>query len=47
MSRAVLMVLDSFGVGGAEDAARFGDQGSDTSTFPCPSGSLMSQTRAG
>ena len=24
------MVMDSFGIGGAEDAARFGDQGSDT-----------------
>src|SRR3954465_5598851 len=30
MKRAILLVLDSFGVGGAEDAARFGDQGSDT-----------------
>ena len=30
MRRAILMVLDSFGVGGAEDAARFGDDGSDT-----------------
>ena len=30
MSRAFLFVLDSFGVGGAEDAARFGDAGSNT-----------------
>ncbi|NVK35380.1 MAG: phosphopentomutase [Rhodobacteraceae bacterium] len=30
MSRAILCVLDSFGIGGAEDAERFGDLGSDT-----------------
>ncbi|WP_439527945.1 phosphopentomutase [Pannonibacter sp.] len=30
MPRAILVVLDSFGIGGAEDAARFGDAGSDT-----------------
>jgi phosphopentomutase len=30
MSRAFLFVLDSFGVGGAEDAAHFGDAGSNT-----------------
>src|SRR5690349_9296865 len=30
MSRAFLFVLDSFGIGGAEDAARFGDEGSNT-----------------
>jgi phosphopentomutase len=30
MSRAVLCVLDSLGVGGAPDAASFGDEGSDT-----------------
>lgn len=30
MARAFLFVLDSFGVGGAPDAARFGDEGSDT-----------------
>lgn len=28
--RIFLMVMDSFGIGGAGDAARFGDQGSDT-----------------
>ncbi|MGI6854085.1 phosphopentomutase [Mesorhizobium sp. 1B3] len=30
MARAFVFVLDSFGVGGASDAARFGDDGSDT-----------------
>lgn len=30
MTRALLLVLDSVGVGGAPDAARFGDEGSDT-----------------
>ncbi len=30
MTRAFLMVLDSFGIGGAPDAARFGDEGADT-----------------
>jgi phosphopentomutase len=30
MSRAVILVLDSFGIGGAEDAADFGDAGADT-----------------
>ena len=30
MPRAILCVLDSFGIGGAEDAERFGDAGSDT-----------------
>ncbi len=30
MSRAILIVLDSLGVGGAPDAASFGDEGSDT-----------------
>ena len=30
MSRAFVFVLDSFGIGGAEDAARFGDAGSNT-----------------
>ena len=28
--RIFLMVMDSFGIGGAKDAARFGDEGSDT-----------------
>ena len=30
MARAFLFVLDSFGIGGAPDAASFGDEGSDT-----------------
>ncbi|MGP0009644.1 MAG: phosphopentomutase, partial [Methylocella sp.] len=30
MPRALLLVLDSVGCGGAEDAARFGDAGADT-----------------
>jgi phosphopentomutase len=30
MPRAIILVLDSFGIGGAEDAARFGDEGADT-----------------
>jgi phosphopentomutase len=30
MARAFLFVLDSFGIGGASDAARFGDEGADT-----------------
>lgn len=28
--RAVILMMDSFGIGGAEDAARFGDGGADT-----------------
>src|SRR5690606_27608097 len=30
MARAFLFVLDSFGIGHAQDAARFGDEGADT-----------------
>ena len=30
MKRAIVLVLDSFGIGGALDAAEFGDQGADT-----------------
>ena len=30
MARAFLFVLDSFGIGGAADAARFGDEGANT-----------------
>lgn len=30
MKRAVILMLDSVGMGGAEDAAKFGDQGADT-----------------
>ena len=35
MPRAILVVLDSFGIGGAQDAARFGDEGSDTLGHIC------------
>ena len=30
MKRAVILLTDSFGIGGAEDAATYGDKGSDT-----------------
>ncbi len=30
MARAILLVMDSVGIGGAPDAARFGDEGADT-----------------
>ena len=30
MSRAIIIVLDSVGCGGAEDAASYGDEGADT-----------------
>lgn len=30
MSRAIVLVLDSFGIGATPDAARFGDAGADT-----------------
>lgn len=30
MKRSIILMLDSFGIGGAEDAAKFGDAGSDT-----------------
>ena len=30
MKRAIIIVLDSLGIGGAPDAARFGDEGADT-----------------
>ncbi|MDV6317129.1 phosphopentomutase [Idiomarina sp. HP20-50] len=30
MSRAIVLVLDSFGIGSAPDAAKFGDEGADT-----------------
>ena len=28
--RAIILMMDSFGLGGAEDAAKFGDAGADT-----------------
>ena len=30
MSRAIILMMDSFGVGGAADAVSFGDAGADT-----------------
>ena len=30
MARAIILVLDSFGIGATDDAERFGDVGSDT-----------------
>ena len=30
MGRAIILVLDSFGIGATADADRFGDTGSDT-----------------
>src|SRR5688572_2044450 len=30
MARAILLVMDSVGIGGAPDAAAFGDEGADT-----------------
>ena len=30
VKRVFLIVLDSYGIGGAPDAARFGDEGADT-----------------
>ena len=30
MARAILLVMDSVGIGGAADAAAFGDEGADT-----------------
>lgn len=30
MARAIILLLDSLGVGGAPDAARFGDEGANT-----------------
>ena len=35
MARAFLLVLDSVGIGGAPDAASFGDQGADTLGHIC------------
>ncbi len=30
MARAILLVMDSVGIGGAPDAQKFGDEGADT-----------------
>jgi phosphopentomutase len=47
MARAFLFVLDSFGVGGARDAARFGDDGSDTLGHIARAASAGEADRAG
>ena len=33
MPRAILLVLDSVGIGGAPDAAAYGDDGADTVSY--------------
>ena len=38
MSRAILVILDSVGIGGAPDAARFGDEGANTHRPYCREG---------
>ena len=35
MARAFLLILDSFGIGGAPDAAGFGDEGANTLGHIC------------
>lgn len=35
MARAIILLLDSFGIGNAADAARFGDEGADTLGHIC------------
>ena len=30
MKRCIILMMDSFGIGGAPDAAKFGDAGADT-----------------
>ena len=35
MPRAFLLILDSFGIGGAPDAASFGDEGANTLGHIC------------
>lgn len=30
MKRIIMLVMDSFGIGSSDDAARFGDQGANT-----------------
>lgn len=35
MARAFLLILDSFGIGGAPDAASFGDEGANTLVHIC------------
>ena len=50
MPRAIVLVLDSFGIGSAPDAARFGDQGADTLgsiARACADGRADSEQRQG
>lgn len=50
MARAFMLVMDSFGIGAAGDAARFGDEGSDTFghiAAACLSGGVTREGRSG
>lgn len=50
MARAIIIVADSFGIGSAPDAAKFGDQGSDTLGHiaeQCAKGQADSDKRSG
>ncbi|MFC3691504.1 phosphopentomutase [Chenggangzhangella methanolivorans] len=47
MTRALLLVLDSVGIGGAPDAARFGDEGADTLGHIAEAAAAGSASRAG
>lgn len=42
MARAIILLLDSFGIGHAADAERFGDKGADTLGHIC---SWMAENR--
>ena len=41
MKRVFLIVLDSFGIGGARDAEAFGDKGTNTLAAVCGSSELQ------
>ena len=50
MARAILLVMDSVGIGGAPDAAEFGDEGADTLghiAAACAAGNAGNERRAG
>ena len=50
MARAIIMVLDSLGIGGANDAAAYGDEGADTLGHiarECAGGGADNGTRSG
>ncbi len=50
MARAILLVMDSVGIGGAKDAAKFGDAGADTLghvAAACASGAADQDGRSG